>query len=90
MYWYKGQSASETMVYMNLKKRIRAEQEELKPLSKEEFIDIRNQFSNMLNPFIFPNKAIKSAYAYEPEWNDKFFVMETDEIYFGVYWFTTA
>lgn len=28
----------------------------------------------MINPLIFLNKATKSAYAYEPKWNDKFSV----------------
>jgi hypothetical protein len=71
MYWYKEENTVETTAY-ELEKRIRAEQEELEPLSKEEFIDIRKQFANIINPFIFPNKAIKSAYAYELGWNDNF------------------
>ncbi|MBQ4870035.1 hypothetical protein IHQ11_26665 [Priestia megaterium] len=89
MYWYKGKNVAEATVH-EFEKKIRSEQKVLKELSKEEFIEVRNQFSDIIKPITFPNEATKSAYAYEPEWNDKFFVMETGEIYFGIYWFTTA
>lgn len=38
MYWHKGENIADTTVD-ELEKRMRAEQEELKPLSKEEFIE---------------------------------------------------
>lgn len=34
----------------------------------------------MINPFIFLNQATKSAYAYEPKWNDKFFRWKLTEL----------
>ncbi len=73
-----------------MKKKFRAEQEELKTISQEEFTELRNRYAPLIKPIEFPIEGIRIAYAYEPEWNDEFFVMETEERYFAVYWFTTA
>ncbi|MED4533264.1 hypothetical protein ABET51_00045 [Metabacillus fastidiosus] len=89
MYWYKGKGNEEVAIN-EVEKRIRNEQKELKAGSKEEFIKVRNTFSNIIKPFTFPNNPIRSAYAYEPEWNDQFFVIETEESFFALYWFTAA
>lgn len=88
-FWYKGKHV-EDMPIWEFEKKFRAEQEELKTISQEEFTELRNRYAPLIKPIEFPIEGIRIAYAYEPEWNDEFFVMETEESYFSVYWFTTA
>lgn len=78
------------MPMWEFEKKFRAEQEELKTISQEEFTELRNRYAPLIKPIEFPIEGIRIAYAYEPEWNDEFFVIETEESYFAVYWFTTA
>ncbi|HFK1549433.1 TPA: hypothetical protein ACGXMZ_005397 [Bacillus albus] len=88
-YWYKGKNVIE-MTMQELEESIRAELKELKMISKEEFTEVRNRYSPYIKPIEFPRSGIRCAYAYEPDWNDVFFVMETEESYFALYWFTGA
>ncbi|USK35921.1 hypothetical protein LIT25_11865 [Bacillus sp. F19] len=50
----------------------------------------RNRFSNLIQHIIFLDNSIRSSYVDVPEWNEVFFVMETENNYFGVYWYTTS
>lgn len=88
-FWYKGKNVKE-MTMWEYEEKIREEQKELKVISKEEFMTVRNRYAPFIKPIEFPSDGIRFAYADEPEWNDVFFVMETEEIYFAVYWFTSA
>ncbi|PGZ93869.1 hypothetical protein COE51_23405 [Bacillus pseudomycoides] len=88
-YWHKGKNVKE-MTMEEFEERIREEQKELKSISKEEFIKVRNRYAPFIKPIEFPSDGIRFSYAYEPEWNDVFFVMETEASYFAVYWFTSA
>jgi len=87
--WYKGKNVIE-MTMEEFEERIRTELKELKMISEEEFTKVRNRYSPYIKPIEFPRNGIRCAYAYEPDWNDVFFVMETEESYFALYWFTGA
>ncbi|CAI8814696.1 DUF2262 domain-containing protein [Bacillus pseudomycoides] len=84
--WYKGKNVIE-MTMEEFEERIRTE---LKMISEEECTKVRNRYSPYIKPIEFPRNGIRCAYAYEPDWNDVFFVMETEESYFALYWFTGA
>lgn len=62
----------------------------LQEVTDDELLQLKEDFSEQIKPFIFPDNIVRRAYAYEPEWNDRFFVAETEEKYFGLYWCTTA
>ena len=63
---------------------------ELNEFSKEKMTKLQTRFSQLIHPMTFPDNVIRSAYIDEPDWNDIFFVMETENSYFGVFWYTTA
>lgn len=71
-FWYKGKHV-EDMPMWEFEKKFRAEQEELKTLSQEEFTELRNRYAPLIKPIEFPIEGIRIAYAYEPEWNDVIF-----------------
>ncbi|MED4072219.1 hypothetical protein [Priestia endophytica] len=62
----------------------------LQEVTGDEWLQLKEEFSEQIKPFIFPDNIIRRAYAYEPDWNDRFFVGETEEKYFGLYWCTTT
>lgn len=88
-FWHKGKDITD-MGPFEFQRKLLSEQPLLTNLPKEEYIKIKDEFSTTIQPFVFPDNPIRSAYAFEPEWNNRFFVMETEELYFGLYWTTSA
>jgi hypothetical protein len=81
--------AVEDMDVFELEGKLR-EELSLQEVTGDEWLQLKEEFSEQIKPFIFPDNIIRRAYAYEPDWNDRFFVAETEEKYFGLYWCTTA
>ncbi|MCY8231153.1 hypothetical protein [Priestia endophytica] len=82
-------NAVEDMDVVELEGKLR-EELSLQEVTYDEWLQLKEEFSEQIKPFIFPDNIVRRAYAYEPDWNDRFFVAETEEKYFGLYWCTTA
>ncbi|MGG0383741.1 hypothetical protein ABEY69_11995 [Priestia filamentosa] len=87
-YMYQKHTVKEMDVF-ELEGKLR-EELSLQEVTYNEWLQLKEEFSEQIKPFIFPDNIVRRAYAYEPEWNDRFFVAETEEKYFGLYWCTTA
>ncbi|KYG26176.1 hypothetical protein ACU3L3_12840 [Priestia endophytica] len=88
-YMYQKDAVEDIDVF-ELEEKLKEELLPLQEVTDDELLQLKEEFSEQIKPFIFPNNIIRRAYAYEPDWNDRFFVAETEEKYFGLYWCTTA
>ena len=87
MYWQKGSKELSPFAYEN---KIRSALQVLQEVPKEHFDEIKDRFSGMIQPSVFPEEVTRCAYADEADWNRIFVVAETEDRYFGFYWYTTA
>jgi hypothetical protein len=73
-----------------LEQEMREGQKDLIPLLKENYEKKTKPYLKYIQPFELSEYTSKSGYVYEPDWDDVFIVIETEDKYIGFHWWTTA
>lgn len=89
IYWYKGKNVEDLPAH-ELENKIKAKQKALQNMPNKDFLELKSRFSDTISPFVFPDNPLRYSYAYEPDWNDIRIVMECEDKFFALYYWTTA